>query len=91
MPTGPNHLSIHIPTGLNDLSRHMPTALIDLLRHMPTGLNDLFLHMPTGLDDLCTNENKTIRNSEFLYEASFEDRIWLFRAYEDRIVHKSSG
>ena len=48
----------------------MPTGLKDLLRHVLTGLKDLLRHVPTGLNDLwaAANENKTIRNSEFLHE-----------------------
>ena len=39
---------------------------------MPTGLNDLLRRMPTGHNDLWASEDKTIRNSEFLYETSFD-------------------
>ena len=39
---------------------------------MPTGLADLLSHMPTGHNDLWACENKTTRNSEFLYETSFD-------------------
>ena len=49
-----------------------PTGLNDLLRHMPTGLDDLLRHMPTGLNDLWASGDETIRNSEFLYETSFD-------------------
>ena len=41
-------------------------------RHMPTGLNDLLRHVPTGLNDLWATENVKGRNSEFLYETSFD-------------------
>ena len=30
--------------------------------------------MPTGLDDLWATENVKVRNSEFLYETSFDDQ-----------------
>ena len=78
MPTGLNDLLRHMPTGLNDLLRHMPTGLNDLLRHMPTGLNDLLSHMPTGLNDLWATRNVKVRNSEFLYETSFDYMIYIF-------------
>ena len=39
---------------------------------MPTGLHDVLRHMPTGLNDLLASEDKTLRNSEFLYETSFD-------------------
>ena len=61
-----------MPTGLHDLLRHLPTGLNDLLRHVPTGLKDLLRHVPTGLHDLWASRNVKVRNSEFLYETSFE-------------------
>ena len=39
---------------------------------MPTGHNDLLKHMPTGLNDLSSQAMFTFRNSEFLYEPSFD-------------------
>ena len=59
-------------TGLDDLLRHLPTGLHDPLRHMPTGLKDLLRHVPTGLNDLWATQNVKVRNSEFLYETSFD-------------------
>ena len=73
MPTGLNDLLRHMPTGLYDLLRHMPTGLHDFLRHMPTGLHDFWRHMPTGFNDLLSQAMFTFRNSEFLYETSFDD------------------
>ena len=35
-------------------------------------LHDLLRGMPTGHNDVWATENKTIRNSEFLYEVSFD-------------------
>ena len=69
-----------MPTGLKDLLRHVPTGLKDLLRHVPTGLKDLLRHMPTGLNDLWATRNVKVRNSEFLYETSF-DQIFLFHVF----------
>ena len=63
----------HMSTGLQDLLSHMSTGLNDLLSHMPLGLIDLLSHMPTGHNDLWFSEDKTIRNSEFLYETSFDN------------------
>ena len=59
-------------------------------RHMPTGHNDLWamfpqahanwtqwsLSLPTGHNDLWAM--KSIRNSEFLYETSFDEEKWSF-------------
>ena len=45
---------------------------------MPTGLNDLLRQVPTGHSDFWANEGKTIRNSEFLYETSF-DYGWILQ------------
>ena len=42
---------------------------------MPTGLDDLLSHMPAGHNDLWAGENITIRNSEFLYQTSFDHLI----------------
>ena len=72
MITGLDDLLRYVPTGLNDLLRHMPTGLNDLLRHVATGLKDLLRHVPTGLNDLWATENVKGRNSEFLYETSFD-------------------
>ena len=42
---------------------------------MPTGLNDLLSNMPTGHNDLWATENVKVRDSEFLYETSFDHVI----------------
>ena len=60
-------------TRLKDLLRQVLTRLEDLVRQVLTGLKDLLRHVPTGLKDLWASENKTIRNSEFLYETSFDN------------------
>ena len=67
-----------MPSGLKDLLRHVPTGLRDLFRHVPTGLHDLLRHMPTGLDDLWATGNVKVRNSEFIYEISFNDIVYIF-------------
>ena len=37
--------------------------------------------MPTGHNDLWASENKTIRNSKFLYESSFDSNCIDARVY----------
>ena len=46
--------------------------------------------MPTGHNDFCASENKTIRNSEFLYETSFDQNI-LSDRYSDILSGMYSG
>ena len=53
----------------------MPAGFKDLLRHVPSGLTDLLRHVPTGLNDFWATRSVRVRNSEFLYETSFDDFI----------------
>ena len=85
VPTGLNDLLRHMPTGLHDL-----WASLNLQKGLHAWWTDqvqylflsgdklpltgrLFSVLKTGAL-LCLTQNQTIRNSEFLYETSFDKR-----------------
>ena len=45
-------------------------------------LHDLLTQVPTGHNDLWASENKTIRNSEFLHETSFDKLYQIIKIYQ---------